>query len=153
MSVEIVEISIGEVDVIKPLWEKLYELQRRNSTYFLECYGELTFEERMKRLYDKVGKGLVRIDAVRDNNHVDRYVGYCISSVTGVEGEVDSIFLEEEYRGIGIGDMLMENALRWIDTNNAKSIKISVIYGNDAVLPFYEKHGFYPRSYVLYRRD
>ncbi|WP_408634775.1 GNAT family N-acetyltransferase [Paenibacillus zanthoxyli] len=67
----------------------------------------------------------------------------------GNRGELDSIFVLQDYRGYGIGQELMTLSLDWLKTNSAKTIAISVLFGNDEALPFYEKFGFYPRTYVL----
>lgn len=46
----------------------------------------------------------------------------------------------------------MERAVSWLEANGAQKIKLGVVYGNDEVLNFYERHGFYPRTYVLYKK-
>ncbi len=79
-----------------------------------------------------------------------KLAGYCISSITGGNrGELDSIFVLQDYRGSGIGQELMTLSLDWLKANSAKTITISVMFGNDEALPFYGKFGFYPRTYVL----
>lgn len=78
------------------------------------------------------------------------YVGYCISSINkGLEGEIDSIFVAYEYRKLDLGDKLMRNALEWLDKNKVKTRTIGVIDGNEEVLRFYKKYGFYKRIMIL----
>ncbi|WP_367888864.1 GNAT family N-acetyltransferase [Paenibacillus sophorae] len=67
----------------------------------------------------------------------------------GNRGELDSIFVLQDFRGSGIGQELMTLSLGWFKTNSIENIAISVLFGNDEALPFYEKFGFYPRTYVL----
>ncbi len=43
-------------------------------------------------------------------------VGYCISSLDhDLAGEIESIFVLPEYRGLGIGKELMRRTLQWLD--------------------------------------
>lgn len=49
----------------------------------------------------------------------------------------------------GIGDKLMCRALDWLDFNNCKSKIIGVAEGNDSVIKFYEKYGFYTKTIIL----
>ena len=53
----------------------------------------------------------VAMDIVTGQN-----VGYCVSSVDEERtGEIESIFVASDYRGLGIGDSLMKKALTWMD--------------------------------------
>lgn len=80
----------------------------------------------------------------------DIFVGYCISTINSEPaGEVDSFFVEEQYRKQGLGDKLMQRALEWLDINKAKTKIIVVAEGNENVLEFYRRYGFYKRRIVL----
>ncbi|MGZ7134721.1 MAG: GNAT family N-acetyltransferase [Methanobacterium sp.] len=77
-------------------------------------------------------------------------VGYCISSILEDNtGEIDSIYLVENYRLSGIGDTLMKRALKWMDEKGVKSKKIRVAVGNDELISFYHKFDFLPRHIIL----
>jgi len=79
----------------------------------------------------------------------NRYIGYCVSTVDNRKvGEVESLFIEDRYRGLGIGDNLMKKALSWMDNVSTVKKIINVAYGNEKVFSFYSKYGFYPRSYI-----
>lgn len=43
----------------------------------------------------------------------------------------------------------MSRSLEWFNENGLKDIIISVALGNEEALPFYEKFGFAPRTYIL----
>jgi len=80
----------------------------------------------------------------------NQYVGYCISSITkDNEGEIDSIFIEENYRRLGIGDCFMKKALEWMDKQSVKTKRIVIAYGNEEAMAFYSRYGFAPLFTVL----
>lgn len=62
---------------------------------------------------------------------------------------MDSIYVEPEYRGQGIGRKLAESGLAWLKQQGCRHIDVLVAGGNEAVLPFYEKLGFCVRETVL----
>jgi ribosomal protein S18 acetylase RimI-like enzyme len=140
------------IDLIRPLWEKLKEHHRKHSKYFSHIYsdaGGFTFEKRKEALLEKSKFGMLRIDIVIDVD-TGGYIGYCISTISkDMEGEIDSIFIDDKYRSSGIGSSLMDRAIEWMDSYKVKSKKISVAAGNEDVLPFYIKHGFYSRYIIL----
>lgn len=57
--------------------------------------------------------------------------------------------MDKEYRKYGLGDKLMNSALEWLDSNQVKTKIIGVAEGNENVLEFYKKYGFYKRSVIL----
>ena len=77
------------------------------------------------------------------------YVGYCVSSVCCRAGEIDSIFVEESHRACGIGGEMMKRALAWMETEKAERVNIAVSIGNEEVLPFYQRYGFFPKHILL----
>ncbi|GAB6275059.1 MAG: GNAT family N-acetyltransferase [Peptococcaceae bacterium] len=132
------------LDIIGPLWEKIKEHHRVKSKYFSERYSQITFNDRKKVFLEKAKSGAVRIDLAKDLNR-DKYVGYCVSSITGDnEGEIDSIYVEADYRRMGIGDCLMKKTLEWMDTLSVEIRKIVIAVGNEEAISFYERYGFFP---------
>ncbi|MGF7057655.1 GNAT family N-acetyltransferase [Brassicibacter mesophilus] len=143
-------IDMNDIGLIKELWEKLNLLHSRRSKYFEQKFKSFSFENRIKFLFKKSEEGKVRIDIVKDD---DKYIGYCISSIDeNLIGGVESIFLEEEYRGSGIGEQLMERSMNWMDDNQISKCILGVAYGNENVLSFYQKFGFYPRTTILEKK-
>lgn len=149
MNISYTELNNEQIDVIKPLWNKLRDHHGKLSTHFPEIYANTVFEERKKKLLKKSEKGTLRIDTAR-NKETGELIGYCISSISDeLVGEVDSIYLEKEYRSFGIGDKLMERSLNWMDDSGVKSKKIVVAVGNEDLLSFYRRYNFLPRHLVL----
>ncbi|HSV42227.1 MAG TPA: GNAT family N-acetyltransferase, partial [Methanomassiliicoccales archaeon] len=96
---------------------------------------------------EKVAGGRMRVEvAVLAGNDV----GYCVSSVSDRSvGEVDSIYVKEEYRDAGIGGTLLDRAVDWIKEHPVKTILLSVTIGNEDAPRFYERHGFRPRTTIF----
>jgi ribosomal protein S18 acetylase RimI-like enzyme len=145
-----------EIELIRPLWEKLREHHQSNSNHFKDRYLKFTFEKRRDDLREKAERGKLRIDIAEDNL-LEKIVGYCVSSINSgtkeKEGEIDSIFIDANYRKLGIGDQLMKLSLNWLNEEKVVVKKIIVAEGNEGVYTFYQKYGFYHLSNVLQQRD
>ncbi|MGK0467383.1 GNAT family N-acetyltransferase [Clostridium sp.] len=75
------------------------------------------------------------------------YIGYCINSINkDLIAEIESLFIEKNYRKYGLGDKLMNRSLEWLNSNQVKIKIIEVAEGNENVLKFYKKYGFYKKS-------
>jgi GNAT superfamily N-acetyltransferase len=148
---EIYWLTGGEelLDRVKPLWEELNVHHRMHSPYFADRFAHFTFDQRMGGLLSKAHAGALRIDLVIDNC-TSSDVGYCMTTLDGEGvGEVESLYLEPEYRKFGLGDALMERALTWLTDRGAKKTILGVAWGNEEVLGFYARYGFYPRTIIL----
>jgi diamine N-acetyltransferase len=143
------ETDAKDIDLIEPLWEQLREHHRVRSVYFTRHFETVTFEGRKSDLLNKAKNGPMRIDLARDID-ANKYVGYCVSSLItdnfDLVGEVDSIYVDADYRFKGIGETLMKKALEWMDAKGASVKTVGVGVGNEEVFPFYARFGFYPRT-------
>ena len=83
--------------------------------------------------------------------NMNESIGYCIASVAGPAGEIDSLFVKAEHRGKGLGKKMMNLALKWLDEQNCESIKVSIAEGNESVVDFYRRFGFAERLIVMQR--
>ena len=136
------------LDAVGPLWEKLTAHHAARSPYFAVQYAEYTYAERKARFLAHTKPTTLRVELVQDME-TSSYVGYCVSSINGEAGEIDSIFIEADYRGQGIGDTLMLHALTWMKAHNVSSKQVVVAVGNEQVFDFYRQYGFQPRHIVL----
>ena len=149
MNIIYIELDNSQIDLIKQLWEELRDHHREVSPYFPERYVKLTFQERKEDLLKKSESGILRIDAAYDETS-EQFIGYCISSISDeAVGEVDSIYLDKEYRSSGIGDVLMKRSLNWMDQNSVETKRIMVAAGNEKTLAFYSKYKFFPKHIIL----
>lgn len=150
MNIKIMEKNFSEINTIKPLWEKLNLIHLEKSVYFKSKYETFTFEKRISSVSEKVENGKIKLDTLIDVEK-GKCIGYCLSSIEEDSGEIESIFIEEEYRKFKLGDKLMKSALNWFETNKIEKIEICVVYANDDALTFYERYGFHIGNYTLKR--
>jgi ribosomal protein S18 acetylase RimI-like enzyme len=156
------EVSMNEFEYISggpellaniaPLWAKLNQLYSNLSPHFCEVFQRRVFRDRKKELIAKSQTGSLRVDIARSNNGVD-IVGYRVSTVNSEgEGEIDSIFVEEQYRCQGVAQQLMKSALAWMNSLGVTKKHVLVAFRNDKALYFYEKFGFYPANFELIQK-
>ncbi len=149
MNISYIELNSDQIDLIEPLWENLTDHHRDLSKHFKERYAEFEFQNRKEELLNKSENGILKIDIAQDNDS-DEVVGYCISSISDeLIGEIDSIYLDKNYRSSGIGNKLMERAITWMDEKGAKTKKVMVAAGNENALLFYSRYNFFPKHIIL----
>jgi len=142
---KIIEVNRDEIDSIKTLWESLNAHHLAKSTHFKSHFSEFTFEKRMAAL-NKRDRLIVYVAEYKNEN-----IGYCIASVDGLIGEIDSLFIKTEYRSQGVGEELMILALQWLEKQNCETIRVSIAEGNENALNFYRRFGFMERLVVMQR--
>ena len=142
---------VGEdsFEAVRPLWEKF----RAHHSFLLSRFsGEappFVFGPRKQEILAKVAAGKIRFELVSIAPDAAN-IAYCVSTVSaGGLGEVDSMFVEERFRGRGIGSQLVRHALAWLDSMGASPKVVTVAHGNDEALAFYKRFGFYPRAILL----
>jgi len=141
------------MDMVAPLWRKLLVHHRERSAHFKEYFSRMTWEKRKKELIDKSRNGAMCIDMAKDKV-TEKLIGYCISTISeNKHAELESIYIEAEYRRCGIGDTFVKAALNWMDGHGAVRKVIAVAAGNEEALGFYAKYGFYPRVSILMQAD
>ena len=140
---EIVQLPAKDLVLIQPLWEQLNSTHYNNSSNWKSFFAAFTFEKRIRKLL-KLEK--LTIFTAKDGA---RFVGYCIGSVQDGVGEIDSIFVMENYRHLGLGEKLLSSCIDWLREQRVNGIKVEVVEGNESVFPFYEKAGFKVKSSVL----
>ena len=143
---EIEKVDMEHIDRIRPLWEKLIQANAANSPYFADYYGTFEFEIRKGFLQEKLDNGAAMYTAVlvdREKKQDAGFVTVTYNRDTSF-GEIEMLYLLEEYRGQGMGKKLFKMALSCLDINCIRDRKLCVTYGNEAVLRLYESFGFYP---------
>jgi diamine N-acetyltransferase len=141
-----------DLDLIKPLWEKLKKYHALHSPHFTQEYENKSFADRKEFLLAKSKSGALRMDLAYGQEK--KLLGYCVSTINHHrEGEIDSLFVEREYRSRGIGNELINRALDWMEKEKVERKSIMVAAGNGETLPFYEKHGFILRSIILEQKS
>jgi len=94
------------LDLVQPLWEKLNQHHESNANYFSDKFIKLEYEVR-KSKFSRTENLEIKVDLIKDKEKAV-YVGYCISTINKeLIGEIDSLFIEKEYRKYGLGDKLI----------------------------------------------
>ncbi|MDP4189318.1 MAG: GNAT family N-acetyltransferase [Bacteroidota bacterium] len=131
---------------IKPLWEELNKIHLKDSIYFKDHYTSFNFDKRAAHWKDIPDENIYILVIETEEGIL---VGYCVSTIKGQSGEVDSLFLSMDYRGNGLGRQLLKKNIDWLKSRNCRTIRLSVSYGHENVVGFYKKMGLYPRLTVL----
>ncbi len=137
------------LDEVMELWEELNRYHCESSEHFKQHYLGMTFEKRRADLIGKAAGGELRVDLAIDEA-TGRGVGYIVSTVDSAKiGEIDSVYVDAVYRGMGVGGKLMQNALAWLDQSGAVEKTVEVSVGNESAWGFYGRFGFMPRKTTL----
>ena len=152
MMIEIKQGTTENIDLIQSLWEKLRQLHFELSPHFKDRFENMSWDKRKHMLFEK-SKDIL-FEYVIDTN-ANQIIGYCISTIANHDnksGEIDSIYIDDAYRKLGIGKQLIKNAISWFNINHIETQKILVGVGNEQVLNFYSQFDFYPVHIVLQKR-
>jgi GNAT superfamily N-acetyltransferase len=134
-------------------------LHAQKSRHFAEHFTTANFSDR-KRVFEqkaRTGSLLVVLAMVGP----DEIAGYTVCSIceelsdlgTCKVGEIDSMFILESYRRLGIGRKFLVRSMQWFEQNCAEKVIALVAVGNEEVLEFYERAGLLPRAILLQRKD
>ena len=153
LEVEYIEANHKDLNIIGPLWQKQLEHHMTHSKHFKKQLGSATFEGRAIELLGKSEHGDMLIDLVKDVS-TKNIVGYCVSTIDmNRQGEIDSIYVEPEYRRDGIGKSLMERAISWMNSKSVPRKMLVVADGNEEVFDFYKQFSFYPKTTILVQNE
>ncbi len=137
------------LDQVRAMWEELNRYHCECSTHFREHYLGMTWQKRKYTLKKHALDGVLSVEIALDGS-TGQKVGYVISTVNkDGTGEVESIYVDATYRGLGIGDQLMHKTLEWMDQNGATAKQVEVSVGNEVAWGFYGRYGFLPRKTLL----
>jgi ribosomal protein S18 acetylase RimI-like enzyme len=150
-SVEYRELPPQQIERLRPLWQKLNSYHASVSPHFSRDFQGYTFDEQKRRLLNDKSRLYILVA----ENDREELVGYAVGSMNegaNTRGELDSMYVEEAYRGSGIGEELATEILNWFDRHGVDNVIIAVATGNERALKFYERLGFVPRAYTLRRK-
>lgn len=136
-------VAGDEIACIKSLWEKLNAHHLTRSNYFKGHFSTFTFERRLRNLQKHE---LLSAFVAEDDGE---NIGYCLATVDGSAGEIESLFVDEKHRGKKIGEQLVSVAMGWLKEHKCEIIRVSIAEGNEDVLDFYRKFGFAERLIVM----
>lgn len=146
--VELIDISYDEVEVIRELWEKNRQYHENCSEYFGELYRNICFDDRIKA-FGVFDKETMKITVAKSD---EKCVGYCMSTAIDGKGELESMHVDEAYRGNGVGKRLAQKHLEWMKEKNCNVIGVTVSQENEPTIGFYKKLGFYPNTLYMQQK-
>lgn len=163
MSIRYEVISENDIFLIKDLCNELMAFQKSKAHIHPEWFDNMSFETRV--IPSLKGAKANYIIIARDAENI---VGYAYSNISAkktysggfatlepvdffdfnsVEGDdvgcLSQFYIKEAYRNTGIGSILFEKSMEWLNSyNEIDDIFIFVSNGNDNALKFYEDKGF-----------
>jgi GNAT superfamily N-acetyltransferase len=84
-----------------------------------------------------VGYGVAHVEALRDGTRL---------------GVVDDIYVEDEARGVGVGELIMGELVGWCRHQGCIGIDVIALPGHRAAKNFFEESGFTARMIVMHHR-
>lgn len=168
MNVEYRVIKDENIDFLKDLCNGLMKFQADHATIRPEIMGSMNYENRLKPEYASAERKFI-ITAYDG----ERPIGFAFATVTTVTedmmkmkpswaeetggfgfypdgyetprtvGTFKILFLEETYRKGGVGKVLTEKTMEWLESQpDVKDLWVYVANGNEVVGKLYEKYGF-----------
>ena len=142
-------LADGEYDVIKPL---LVELHMGEQVHYSDHpqLSRTQIEDHLATVQSSF-RGENVVFAVRDE--IDEVIGFCwivlFDPGTGLEGEVAEVYVSPEHRGRGIGEMLINQAVRLFRERGVTLGYVWTRPDNDAAVRLYRSAGFEPNRQVV----
>ena len=132
---------IEDVEEVVQLWKKLASMGCHNRT---TKYDIQTLEILKKQIISKISEDIRNLIVVVDKWRIIAFLfGYIIVDPIrkGVIAQIDSLYVEPEYRGKGIGSQLIKYFIEDSRKRNATEVNLCVVSDNPAV-KIYKKLGF-----------
>jgi ribosomal protein S18 acetylase RimI-like enzyme len=142
-------LGAGDYALIKPL---LVELHLGEQVHYSD-HPQLGREEISHHLttVPETFRGENVIYAVRDE--VGNVIGFCwivlFDPGTGLEGEVAEVYVAAEHRGRGVGEILMERAVRLFQERRVTLGYVWTRPDNEAAVRLYTSAGFMPNRQLV----
>jgi GNAT superfamily N-acetyltransferase len=64
-------------------------------------------------------------------------------------GSIDELFVDDSFRGLGAGSLLITAACDWLIEQGARRVEVGAYAWNSAGIAFYEREGFVPWTITL----
>ena len=141
-----------DVEVFRPLVDQLFKLQaERADKKWKNILSSMTIESRLipdfeAEVFPYADTQLIMVM----DEDINRYVGFAYSAMgRDQKGNLKLFYLEDAYRGKGVGSKLFEDAMAFIEAHQPEEILIYVSNGNEQGLNFYTSKGFRYKSMVF----
>ncbi|HEX9624821.1 MAG TPA: GNAT family N-acetyltransferase [Streptosporangiaceae bacterium] len=148
-TLDVERLADGEYDLIKPL---LVELHMGEQVHYSD-HPQIRREEIEDHLatVPVTFRGENVVFAVRDE--IGAVIGFCwivlYDPGTGLEGEVAEVYVSPEHRGRGVGEMLMDQAVRLFRERRVTLGYVWTRPDNEAAVRLYRSSGFEPNRQLV----
>ena len=144
----IISGGLEMLPVIKPLRKKLYAHHRGLMPCFAHEFNPIHISENDIVLADKNRTKAIQVFVAETSDH--KPVGYSFAKIDiDNNGELDSLFVEKEYRGKGLAKELSMMTIEWMKLQKPMYISVRVLPDNQAAEALYKNIGFTPRSLIM----
>lgn len=141
--IEYKRLNRGQISILKDMWLKLNDYHIPIVTTFKTRFSNVSFENHLQQISNA---SLVFAYTANNGNQI---VGFVMVFANGDTAEIDSIYIDKDYRHQGIGTTLMSAALAELK-GVYKEIIMKVAEGN--IQPFHYTNHFKKR-YILFQYD
>lgn len=135
--------NITDINAIQELNHKLFELEYKNFDDTLKVGWSLGKDG------EEYFTSMINNDIVFVAEYEDKIVGYLagniceqISYITESFAELDNICINEIYRNMGVGTLLIDEFKKYCKNQNIENIKVTASAKNSKAIQFYLKNGF-----------
>jgi ribosomal protein S18 acetylase RimI-like enzyme len=149
MTLRIYEGGPDQIDLIQPLWEKLSRYEGDLSARLKDYFYHRSFAVKKETILKAICEGCLKLDLLRplDSSQI---VGYCLSTIDRQNaGEIQSFYIEPDFREQGTGRLLFQRALDWMAGKGVEKRTLWVVFENKRAIRFYNTFNFYPLSTTL----
>lgn len=135
--------NLEDLTIIQDLNNKLFELEKKNYDPTLVSEWPLTDEG--KEYFEDLINNHYVIVAVLDNEIIG-YLAGTINEKGSYEeiqyGEINNMLVDNNFRGLGIGKLLIDKFKQYCKDNNINNLKVVASAKNIKAIEFYKKNGF-----------
>lgn len=144
-NVVIRRVGADELDALASILPRLSRYHNDIAATFTGVYPVQPYAKQVEETRKELAEDRALVELVyRDA----KPVGFSKGSVEDGAGFIDWLYLDEDLRGLGIGDLLMERLFAYFRAKRVRLVDLMVVAGNPAK-SFYEKYGFTTRLEML----
>lgn len=142
-----------DIEFIVDMWKKLSDYHRKFEDY-LEPSQQWRQYIRSLFLDDMTRNDRLFLVAKEKNNYIGfirveiRNTPELFNNVT--TGYISDLYVDENYRGSGLADKLMDECIIWIKGKGIENVRLNVNSENKRAINFYQKIGFKEVNKTLY---
>ncbi len=142
-NIEIRKALLDDLEIVRSLNNELFKLEKENfdstlvENWPLSEDGKQYFEDLISNHYVIVAK------------KNDKIVGYLAGSINEKGsyeeiqyGEINNMLVDNNFRGLGIGKLLIDKFKQYCKDNNINNLKVVASAKNIKAIEFYKNNGF-----------